>query len=384
MVSAQCLQRVRADALLLYIYHKVSENTPPQVIRLGDGSIQMKHSDLKHIAEQFNIKGTVLSAAPTGNGHINDTYFVVTDSARYILQRINTHVFRSPDQLMHNIKAVTEFMRSRLQVITTREGGLFTVTQSGCWRMMTYIENSFTCESVDDPEQFREIGRAYGSFIQGLAGFPAEDLYETIEGFHDTRRRFEQLMLACEADPAGRKRTALEEIRFACEREKDTNVLNDCARRGEIPVRVTHNDTKINNVLLDRDTGKAVCVIDLDTVMPGLAVNDFGDAIRSGASTGREDEENVGRVRLDLDLYRSYAEGFLAGCPDLTKKEIELMPVGAKLMTLECGIRFLTDYLEGDHYFKTDYPEHNLVRCRTQFRLVQEMEEHREEMKVTR
>lgn len=332
--------------------------------------------DLKLIAEQFNIDGAVLSITPTGNGHINDTYLVVTDSGRYILQRINTHVFKAPDQLMHNIKAVTDFMHSRLQVITTRDGGLFAVSPDGHWRMMTYIDNSYSCERVEDPEQFCEIGRAYGSFIHDLAGFPAEELYETIEGFHDTRRRFEQLMRACEADPCGRKALALEEVRFACEHEKDVDVLNDSVRRGEIPVRVTHNDTKINNVLLDRDTGKAVCVIDLDTVMPGLAVTDFGDAIRSGASTGREDEEDPAHVKLDMDLYRSYAAGFMAGCPDLTEKEIELMPVGAKLMALECGIRFLTDYIEGDHYFKTEYPEHNLIRCRAQFRLVDEIEDH--------
>ena len=340
----------------------------------------MSNNDLKYVAEKFNIKGAVLDVTPTGNGHINDTYLVETDSGRYILQRINTHVFKSPEQLMHNITAVTEFLRGPLRVIPNREGGPFTVTSDGHWRMMTYIDNSYSCERVEDPEQFREIGRAYGSFIQNLAGFPAENLYETIEGFHDTRRRFEQLMQACEADPLGRKNMALEEVRFACEHEKDTDVLNDCVRRGEIPVRVTHNDTKINNVLLDRDTGKAVCVIDLDTVMPGLAVNDFGDAIRSGASTGKEDDD-PGRVRLDLDLYRNYAEGFFARCPDLTEKEIELMPVGAKTMALELGIRFLTDYLEGDHYFKTKYPEHNLVRCRAQFRLVEEMEDHWEEMK---
>ena len=342
----------------------------------------MNNSNLKHIAKQFNIEGAVLRVTPLGNGHINDTYLVVTDSAEYILQKINTHVFRSPDQLMHNIKAVTNFTHSHMQVITSRDGGLFTVTPDGHWRIMTYVGNSYTCEHVESPEQFREIGRAYGSFIQDLAGFPAEDLYETIEGFHDTRRRFEQLMQACEADPFGRKNKALEELRFACEREKDTDVLNDCVRRGEIPVRVTHNDTKINNVLLDKDTGKAVCVIDLDTVMPGLAVNDFGDAIRSGASTGKEDEGDLERIRLDLDLYKSYAAGFIAGCPDLTEEEIELMPVGARLMALECGIRFLTDYIEGDHYFKTKYPEHNLVRCRAQFRLVQEMEKHWAEMKI--
>ena len=347
-----------------------------------NADITMKNSDLKHIAKLFNIEGSVLNVIQTGNGHINDTYLVVTSSGRYILQRINTHVFRSPDQLMHNIKAVTDFIHSCLQVITTSEGGLFAVTPDGYWRMMTFIDNSYTCERIDDPAQFREIGRAYGSFIQNLSGFPAEELYETIEGFHDTRCRFEQLMQACEADPFGRKHTALAEVRFACEREKDTDVLTDCIRQGEIPVRVTHNDTKINNVLLDKDTGKAICVIDLDTVMPGLAVHDFGDAIRSGASTGKEDEYDPGQVRLDLDLYRIYAEGFLAGCPDLTGKEIELMPVGARLMALECGIRFLTDYIEGDHYFKTKYPENNLVRCRAQFRLVQEMEKHWAEMKI--
>ena len=344
----------------------------------------MNKSDLMHISEIFNIDGDVLDVMPLGNGHINDTYLVVTDSGRYFLQRINTHVFKSPDQLMHNIKAVTDYMHSCLQIITTHEGSLFAVTPDGHWRLMTYIENSYTCERVESAEQFREIGRAYGSFIQDLAGFPAEDLYDTIDGFHDTRRRFEQLMQASEADPFGRKHTALAELRFACEREKDTDVLNDCVRRGKIPVRVTHNDTKINNVLLDRDTGKAVCVIDLDTVMPGLAVNDFGDAIRSGASTGKEDEGDLKQIRLDLNLYRSYAAGFIAGCPDLTEKEIELMPVGARLMALECGIRFLTDYIEGDHYFKTAYPEHNLIRCRAQFRLVQDIEEHWEEMQTTR
>lgn len=331
-------------------------------------------ADLKHIAGQFNIGANVVSVAPIGNGLINDTYLVATGSGRFILQKINTHVFRSPEQLMHNIKAVTEFMQSPLQVIMTRDGRPFAVTPEGHWRMLTYIENSYTLECVEDPEQFREIGKAYGSFIQALAGFPAGELYETIEGFHDTRRRFEQLMRACEADPLGRKAAALEEVQFACEREKDVDVLNDSLRRGEIPLRVTHNDTKINNILLDKDTGRAVCVIDLDTVMPGLAVNDFGDAIRSGARR-RRGQAPDGEADFDLDLYRSYAEGFIAGCPDLTEKEIELMPIGAKLMTLECGIRFLTDYIEGDHYFKTDYPEQNLARCRTHFRLVQQMEE---------
>ncbi len=208
-----------------------------------------------------------------------------------------------------------------------------------------------------------------------MADFPVGELHETIRQFHDTRRRFENLLAAVRKDPCGRSSNAQAEIRFALEHEKDVDILNDCLAKGELPLRVTHNDTKINNVLLDRDTGKALCVIDLDTVMPGLAVNDFGDAIRSGAATGREDEPDADSVKLDMELYEAFRAGFIEGCPSLTDKELEMLPVGAKIMTLECGMRFLTDYLEGDWYYKTDYDDHNLVRSRTQFRLVRDMEE---------
>ena len=341
----------------------------------------MGKDELIRITECFCIEGVVDTLVPIGNGHINDTYLAVASNLsgrgkrEYILRRINDHVFTDPDGLMENIAAVTKHTAGRLAVIPARDGGNWCRCAGGCWRMMTYVSGTFTCEAMVSREQFREIGRAYGAFIESLSDFPADTLHETIPGFHDTRARFNRLLEAIRNDPEGRRESALGEICFALDHEKDVNMLSECAVRGEIPLRVTHNDTKINNVLLDRETGKAVCVIDLDTVMPGLAVNDFGDAIRSGAATGREDEPDAESVRLDMDLYRSFEQGFLEGCPHLTPREIELLPAGAKVMTLECGIRFLTDYLEGDHYFKTDYPEHNLIRCRTQFRLVKDMED---------
>ena len=343
---------------------------------------EMNFEKLASVANQFNIEGVVKCIEPVGNGHINDTYLVRTDRDNYLLQRINDHVFGSPERLMENVTAVTEFIGGRLRVIPAKNGRAFVRTANGFFRMLTYIGNSYSCEHANDPETFREIGRAYGAFINDLAEFPADRLNETIEGFHDTRRRFEQFRKACESDPLGRKSTALPEIGFAFAHEKDVDYLNDCVKRGEIPVRVTHNDTKINNVMLDRDTGKAVAVIDLDTVMPGLAVNDFGDAIRSGAATGCEDDPDAESIRLDIELYRSYAKGFMEGFPGLTKREKELLPFGAGIMTLECWLRFLTDYLEGDHYFKTDYPGQNLARCRTQFRLVREIENHWDELQI--
>lgn len=351
-------------------------------------SDSIDREELLRIAGRFATDGVPSDVRPTGNGHINDTYIVEYPSP-CILQRINDNVFRSPESLMENIIRVTDHMREvsyrkvsgeggheyPLRFIPCRDGSYICRTDSGYWRMMNCVENSYSCETVNDPVQFQEIGRAYGAFINDMADFPAGELHETIEHFHDTRRRFENLLAAVRKDPCGRNIKAEDEILFALDHEKDVDILNDCLNRGELPLRVTHNDTKINNVLLDRDTGKALCVIDLDTVMPGLAVNDFGDAIRSGAATGREDKPAADSVRLDMELYEAFRAGFIEGCPSLTDKEIEMLPVGAKIMTLECGMRFLTDYLEGDWYYKTDYDDHNLVRCRTQFRLVRDMEE---------
>lgn len=357
-----------------------------------------KHQDQhSSIASAFRINGTPVCIRPIGNGHINDTYLVecsyadtgisegapLLSCSRYVLQRINENVFGSPDDLMDNIVRVTEYLGKGLRIIPARSGSPYLRTENGCWRMMNYIEGSFAPETCSNADQFMEIGRAYGSFISDLSDFPAGTLHETIKYFHDTRQRFQRFITACRRNIAGRAENAAEEIRFALGHEKHVDILNDSLKAGEMPLRVTHNDTKINNVLLDRETEKAICVIDLDTVMPGLAVNDFGDAIRSGAATGREDETNYDAVRLDLDMYRAFAKGFIEGFPDMTEAEIKMMPAGARMMTLECGLRFLTDYLEGDHYFKTDYPEHNLVRCRTQFRLLRDMEDKREEMSIT-
>lgn len=352
---------------------------------------QMNTRELIQIAELFMIEGEILNIKPTGNGHINDTFLVTTDSQRYILQRINTEVFLDPASLMENALRVTEYLNSRLSYIPTRDGNYcsdeygnpFHSDQTGksCWRMMTNIEDAYSCESISEPAVFCEIGRAYGAFISALADFPADTLNETIAGFHDTEKRFKALVRAVSISDDERIDSAREEIRFALEHEPEVDILGEAVRNRELPLRVTHNDTKINNVLLDSTTGKAACVIDLDTVMPGISVNDFGDAIRSGASTGREDEKDASKISLDIELYKSFAKGFIEGFPEMTEAERKMLPYGAKLMTLECGIRFLTDYLEGDHYFKTDYPEHNLVRCRTQFRLVQDMEVKWDEMK---
>ena len=370
--------------------------------------------ELKRIAEMFCIDGVVVSVIPIGNGHINDTYLVTTvryvragrsDHAnnncierhndaglsakirkcRYILQRINTHVFQDPAVLMQNVVSVSKHLRGELSYIPCVDGGYYYVESGSaktksCWRMMTYIQNAYSCESADDPEIFCEIGRAYGAFISDLDDFPVESLSETIVGFHDTRKRFDDLVRVVEREPASRfmlrrKIQALDEISFALERERYVDILADSVKRGAMPVRVTHNDTKINNVMLDNDTHKAVCVIDLDTVMLGLAVHDFGDAIRSGALTGHEGEKDTDKARFDMKMYRAFERGFLEGFPNITVWEREMLPIGAEVMTLECGIRFLTDYLDGDRYFKTSYPGQNLVRCKAQFRLLREMED---------
>lgn len=343
----------------------------------------MTTEELKKIADMFLIEGAADSAVPVGNGYINDTYLIgTTDDQRYILQRINDHVFRDPDALMENIVAVTEHLRGRLAVIPALDRNNYNWLSGGFWRMMTYIEDSFVYESVGDTETAQETGRAYGEFISAFSDFPPESLHETIEGFHDTKRRFYDLHHACEKDVLGRTASAEREIRFALDRESEACILTELAARGDIPLRVTHNDTKLSNVLFDRKTGRAACVIDLDTVMPGLAVTDFGDMVRSGAATVKEDSADTDDISLDIELYRSFARGFIEGFPEMTDLERELMPMGARIMALELGVRFLTDYIEGDHYFKIDYPDHNLIRCRNQFRLVEDIEKKWDLLKI--
>ncbi len=331
---------------------------------------------------------------PWGDGHINDTYRVTGlngagEEKHYILQRINTTIFRDVDQVMQNIQGVTSFLRGFagdprevMQLVCTREGSAYyRDAQGGCWRLYIFVEDSLCLKTPESTEDFRQCALAFGRFQNMLKDFPVEQLSETIPDFHNTPKRFARLMDAVARDPLGRAAQVRQEIAFAVAREDFYSILTDLNAKGVLPTRVTHNDTKINNVLLDKDTRRALCVIDLDTVMPGLAANDFGDSIRSGAVTAKEDEADLSKIHLDLTMYRAFLEGFLEGCGgQLTPEEIRCLPIGAKMMTAECGIRFLTDYLEGDTYFKIHYPEHNLVRCRSQFKLVADMEAKWEQM----
>ena len=346
-------------------------------------------------ASNFNISGTLNGCIAYGNGHINDTFLIVCSDEtgaehKYILQAINQHVFREPEKVMTNIERVTAYLQTQtnnsrevLSLVRTRDGKAFFRDESGfCWRMYDFIRDSICLEHPESTEDFYQCAAAFGKFQRYLAGFPAKSLYETIPDFHNTPKRFEQFLTAVRLDSCQRAETAQEEIRFITAREDFYSVLLDQCGCGALPVRVSHNDTKSNNVMLDAVTRKALCVIDLDTIMPGFSVTDFGDAIRFGASTAAEDEQDLSKVRLDLDMFRIYTKGFLEGCGGmLTNEEIMLLPEGAKMMTIECGMRFLADYLEGDVYFKTAYADHNLVRSRTQLKLVSEMEAHWDELK---
>ena len=341
----------------------------------------------------FDFGGEVAGALRYGEGHINDTFAVYVqlpdgEARRFILQRINTQVFTNPARLMENIEGVTAFLRKKitaaggdpqretLTVIRTRAGRLFyTDAEGGAWRCYPFIEGGVCLQKAETPEQFAAAGRSFGRFLRLLEDYPAGTLYETIEKFHDTRDRLAKFRAALEADALGRAKEAPEEIRFVLEHAGDCAVLMDQLEAGRLPLRVTHNDTKLNNIILDKRTGEGLCVIDLDTIMPGLALNDYGDSIRFGATTAAEDEPDLSKVHFDLGLYAAYTRGYMEAAGDaLTAAEKENLPWGAKLMTLECGIRFLTDYLQGDTYFKIHRPGHNLDRCRTQFKLVADME----------
>ena len=338
---------------------------------------------------------------PFGEGHINETYAVYMpgadgkDTPLYVLQRININVFKNPDQVMANIFGVTEYLRGMireaggdldreaLSYIKTKSGESYFEDADGQpWRCLHYVPDSVCYQMVERPEQFYQSALSFGHFLKQLGDYPAESLYETIPKFHDTVKRFHDFKDALRKDVKNRARLCREEIEFVLAREDDCGVLMKQLEEGILPLRVTHNDTKLNNIMIDNATGKAICVIDLDTVMPGLSVNDFGDSIRFGASTGAEDEKDLTKVSCDLHLYEVYVKGFIEGCGGaLTETELDMLPMGAILMTFECGMRFLTDYLEGDHYFKIHREGHNLDRCRTQFKLVKDMEEKLSRMK---
>jgi len=335
-------------------------------------------------AYAFQTENEPLMAAKYGSGHINTTYLVVDHQARqYILQKINSHVFKKPDELMQNIKAVTDHLqskvhnpRSALSLIPTMDGAAWHVDEDGeTWRMYPFIVNSLCMQKAQTPQIFKESGIGFGTFQNQLSDFPAHNLYETIPHFHDTPKRYERFKTVLADDPVNRAGGVAAEIEFALGLETYAQTLMNLLHRGDLPLRVTHNDTKLNNVLLDYDTHQALCVIDLDTVMPGLSVNDFGDSIRFGANTAAEDETDLSKVNFSLELFKAYADGFLHACGErLTDAERAHLCDGAKMMTLECGLRFLTDYLEGDVYFKTHRPHHNLDRCKNQFALVKCMD----------
>lgn len=333
---------------------------------------------------KFAIKGSPVACSRYGFGHINETYLVTCDCGlRYILQKINKKIFPKPEELMENIAATTAYIaehsndpRASMHLVLTVEGKAYHRDAQGeYWRMYAFIPSTICLQKAESPKDFYYSGLAFGRFQGELASFPAETLHEPILDFHNTRARFRQLHTAMDTNYQNRLELCKEELEFALARECEAGTIVDKLASGELPLRVTHNDTKLNNILFDYNTRTPLCVIDLDTIMPGSSLYDYGDSIRFGASTAAEDEKNLNKVWCDMELFRAYTEGFLEGCNgSLTDLEVKMLPMGAKMMTLECGIRFLADYLNGDMYFRTHYEGQNLDRARTQFKLVADME----------
>ena len=355
--------------------------------------------NIEEILQGFAFEGRLVSYKPYGSGHINDTYLLEFDNGgeevqKIVLQRLNHIIFTKPREVMANILAVTSYLRERiieqggdperetLNVIPATSGESYVVDQKGnYWRTYHYVKDTISFDQVEDKQDFYESAYAFGNFQSLLSEYPADTLYETIVKFHDTKARFLRFKEAVAKDAYERAKEVQAEIDFVLTRQDISEVFGDLLAKGEMPLRVTHNDTKLNNVLFDIKTRKGICVVDLDTVMPGFAAHDFGDAIRFGANTGAEDEKDLNKISCDLELFEIYTEGYLKGCGGkLSDKEIEMLPMGAKVMSFECGMRFLTDYLEGDQYFKIHWEGQNLDRCRTQFKLVADMEQKWEQL----
>ncbi len=355
--------------------------------------------DLAAVVEHFEFKGDFLQAIPWEFGHINDTYVLYFGKGggvarRYVLQRINHNVFKNPRAVMQNVEWVTAHLKKKivadggdperetLNLVPTVDGEAFCKTDDGnYWRAYTFIEGARTYQVAESLDHVYSAAKAFGRFQKLLNDFPVEQLYETIPDFHHTRKRFEALVAAVERDAKNRARSVHAEIEFAEKRAEETSVLVDLLEGGRLPNRVTHNDTKFNNVMIDDETGEGICIIDLDTVMQGVSVYDFGDAVRSGANSADEDEPDLSKVSIDLDILDRFAAGYLDAARDfLTPTELACLPFSAKLMTFECGIRFLTDHLNGDVYFKIHRENHNLDRCRTQFEMVRDIESKFEQM----
>ena len=353
--------------------------------------------DFKQIFAKFNVNGEFVSCEPYGEGHINQTFLLITNECgeqkKYILQRINSQLFTDVPRLMQNIKSVTEFVRARvceaggdpdresLTVIDAKDGLPYVMHEGNYFRVYVFIDKATAHQIVTKPEHFYQSAVAFGNFANLLAKFDASTLFEPLPNFHNTVKRFKDLQAAISENRANRLESVKNEVEFALAREELTHKIVDKLASGEIPLKVTHNDTKLNNVLIDDASEKAVAVIDLDTIMPGSILYDFGDSIRFGCSTALEDEPDLSKVHFDIKLFEVYVNGYIGALREsMTKAEADNLALGAILMTYECGIRFLTDHLNGDTYFRIKRENHNLDRTRTQFRLVEEMEAQLGEM----
>lgn len=343
--------------------------------------------DFYKIAEKFMIEGEIVDVSTQSGGHINDSYSITTTKDKYVLQRINHSIFKNPKQLMENFRKVCDYlkkevkkrngdeMREVLTLVKTKDNQDYYFDGENYWRMLVHIKNSICYETVKSAEDLVKTGETFGKFQTMLTDFPAHELYEVIPDFHHTKKRFQTFLEAVKNNKSNRAHLVADEIKFIMDRENETSLLVDMLEKQELPLRVTHNDTKLSNILLDANTKEGLCVIDFDTIMPGTVLYDFGDAIRTGACWSAEDEKDLSKVYIDLDLYEAFTRAFVANAKaGLTESEIKFLPLGAKIITLEQGIRFLTDYLDGDLYYKISYPEHNLDRTRTQLKLVADTE----------
>jgi aminoglycoside phosphotransferase (APT) family kinase protein len=356
--------------------------------------VKAAEHDLRTVVSQFRIPGIFAGARPHGNGHINDSYRVSFEDAgaikSYLLQRLNTKIFTHPELVMENVQRVTSHIAMKLAgegksldraltLIPTQDGqGWLQQADGSVWRVFRFIEAAQTYDSVESAEQAYQVGKAFGDFQLQLADMPLPRLHETIPGFHDTPKRVLKLQRAIELDVANRAAGAAAEINFALARLSLASVLQNA----KLPERITHNDTKLNNVLMDVSSGEAVCVVDLDTVMPGLALYDFGDMVRTATCPTAEDEQDLSLVYLRISLFEALVRGYLSSAGGLlTQAEKDYLAFSGKLIAFEQAIRFLTDYLEGDHYYKVSRVAQNLDRCRTQMKLVESIEEQEDEMR---
>lgn len=377
--------------------HHLSLNTPPSnpntmlnPSESPSSASSPTYQLVDRIGNQFAVQGKLVASAEIDSGHINSTYcgsYLQADGSvqRYIFQSINRNVFKDPFVVMKNVEQVTRHINSKvlrnkrdlggqtLNLFPARTGGAWVEdTDGGVWRCYNFIEGCVTYDVVENTRQAYQAARAFGSFQDLVSDMDASLIKETIPDFHHTVKRFQRLLDVADDDPVGRLASVRAEFDFALSRQPITGVLLDAVAAGKIPVRVTHNDTKINNVMIDAESDEAVCVIDLDTVMPGLALYDFGDLVRSATSPAAEDEQDLSKVRMQMPLFEALVEGYLDSASEfINEVETAHLAFSGKLMTFEVGIRFLTDHLEGDVYFKTHRPDHNLDRCRTQFKLVE-------------